>query len=111
MNILATSLIGNNVVLNLPNPGVNVYNVTATAAFTFGNGRNQAGEVFPKMDGPIKEHISFLKGRLQDLHKQVMENRRTRIKQNRLESEIRAAELALTYYRKALELEQQIRNF
>jgi hypothetical protein len=37
-----------------------------------------------------------------------MENRRTQIERNRLESEIRAAQLALTHYRKALELEQQL---
>jgi hypothetical protein len=37
-----------------------------------------------------------------------MEDRRTHAEVNRLQSEIRAAEMALTYYRKALELEKQI---
>jgi hypothetical protein len=37
-----------------------------------------------------------------------MEDRRTQIDRNRIESEIRAAQSALTHYRKALELEQQL---
>jgi hypothetical protein len=43
------------------------------------------------------------------LNSQIMENRRTQIERNRLESEIRVAQLALTYYRKAQELEQATR--
>jgi hypothetical protein len=60
------------------------------------------------MDRTLREHITHLEQRLQVLNNQIMENRRTQIERNRIESEIRAAELALTYYRKALELEQQI---
>jgi uncharacterized protein YigA (DUF484 family) len=60
------------------------------------------------MERPVKDHISHLEERIQDLNKQIMENRRTQNERNRLESEIRAAELALVYYRKALELEQQV---
>jgi hypothetical protein len=37
-----------------------------------------------------------------------MENRRSQEERNRLESEIRAANLALSYYREALNLEKQI---
>jgi hypothetical protein len=37
-----------------------------------------------------------------------MDEARTRVERNRIEPEIRAAELALIYYKKALELEQQI---
>jgi hypothetical protein len=36
-----------------------------------------------------------------------MEDRRTHAEVNRLQSETRAAEMALTYYRKALELESK----
>jgi hypothetical protein len=39
-----------------------------------------------------------------------MENTLTQKQRNRLESEIRAAELALGYYRKALELEKRVRR-
>lgn len=60
------------------------------------------------MDRPLKEHISHLERRLQELNREIMENRRTQDERNRLESEIRAAQLALTYYRKAFELEQQV---
>jgi hypothetical protein len=60
------------------------------------------------MDRTLGEHISHLELRLQELNAQIMENRRTQIERNRLESEIRAAQLALTYYRKAQELEQQV---
>ena len=60
------------------------------------------------MDRTLREHISHLEQKLQALNHQIMENRRTQAERNRIESEIRAAQLALTYYRKALELEQQV---
>jgi len=60
------------------------------------------------MDRPLRDHIAYLETRLQELNAQIMENRRTQIERNRLESEIRAAELALNYYRKALELERKL---
>ena len=60
------------------------------------------------MDRPLKEHISHLEQRLKLLNNQLMERSRTIEERNRTESEIRAAELALVYYRKALDLEQEI---
>jgi len=60
------------------------------------------------MERPLKDHISYLESRLQQLSRYVMENRRTQVERNKIESEIRAAELALTYYRKALELEKRV---
>ena len=60
------------------------------------------------MDRPLKDHVSYLENRLQQLNRYVMENRRTQAERNKIESEIRAAELALTYYRKALELEKRV---
>jgi hypothetical protein len=60
------------------------------------------------MDRTLRDHIAGLERRLRDLNAQVMENRRTLPERNRIESEIRAAELALSYYRKALELERQL---
>lgn len=60
------------------------------------------------MERPVKDHISHLEQRIEELNKQIMENTRTQNERNRFESEIRAAELALVYYRKALELEQQV---
>jgi hypothetical protein len=60
------------------------------------------------MDRTVREHIAYLETRLRDLNAEIMEDRRTHDEVNRLQSEIRAAEMALTYYRKALELEKQI---
>ena len=61
------------------------------------------------MDRTLKEHISELQRKQQELNRQIMENARTHVERNRIESEIRAAELAITYYKKALELEGQVR--
>ena len=62
------------------------------------------------MDRPLREHISELQRKLQELNRQIMENARNHAQRNRIESEIRAAELAITYYTKAIELETQITN-
>ncbi|HZQ67568.1 MAG TPA: hypothetical protein VFA68_03525 [Terriglobales bacterium] len=59
------------------------------------------------MDRPLREHISHLEQRLKFLSNQLMEGTRTIEERNRIESEIRAADLALVYYRKAMELEKQ----
>jgi hypothetical protein len=60
------------------------------------------------MDRPLRDHISYLEIRLRELNREIMENRRSQEERNRLESEIRAANLALSYYREALNLEKQI---
>jgi hypothetical protein len=62
------------------------------------------------MKRPVKEHINFLERRVQRLNRLIMENARTKEERNRLESEIRAAQLALNCYCKAWELERQIRR-
>jgi uncharacterized protein YlxW (UPF0749 family) len=62
------------------------------------------------MERPVKEHIYFLERRVQRLNRLIMENERTQEERNRLESEIRATQLALDHYCKALELEKQIRR-
>ena len=61
-----------------------------------------------QMDAPLKIHIEFLEQRLNSLNQRLMEPDRTRAERNKVESEIRAAELALVYYKKAFELEKQI---
>ena len=60
------------------------------------------------MDRPLKEHVFFLEQRVRDLNQEIMQNRLTKAKRNRVQSEIRAAELALRHYRKALEIEHQL---
>jgi hypothetical protein len=60
------------------------------------------------MDKALGFHISYLEQTLDSLHEKAMDEGRTRAERNRVESEIRAAELALVYYKKALELEQQL---
>ena len=49
-------------------------------------------------DRSLKEHIGFLETRQEEVHREMMDETRTRIDRNRVESEIRAAELALIYY-------------
>jgi len=61
-----------------------------------------------QVDAPLKIHIEFLEQRLNSLSQRLMEPDRTRAERNKVESEIRAAELALVYYKKAFELEKQI---
>jgi hypothetical protein len=60
------------------------------------------------MDKPLGAHIAYLEQKLEVLNNKLMDEARGRAEHNRVESEIRAAELALVYYRKALELEQQL---
>jgi hypothetical protein len=62
------------------------------------------------MDTPLGTHIAHLEQKLHVLHNEIMDEARTRVERNRVESEIRAAELALVYYRQALELEQQLNS-
>ena len=66
--------------------------------------------VLAGMDRPLREHIQNLERRIRLLSQQIMDNHRTREDRNRIESELRAAEMALSYYRKAVELEQQVLN-
>jgi hypothetical protein len=60
------------------------------------------------MDRPLKDHISRLEQTIQSLNRDIMENRRTIAERNRIEAEIRAAEMALTHYRAAFELEKKL---
>jgi hypothetical protein len=60
------------------------------------------------MNRSVGEHISDLQQKIADLNREMMERKLTLDARNRVESEIRAAEMALSFYRKALELEQQI---
>jgi hypothetical protein len=60
------------------------------------------------MDKPLKIHITFLEAHLKELNQKLMDETRSRAERNQIESEIRAAQLALSYYRQALELEQQL---
>jgi hypothetical protein len=60
------------------------------------------------MDRPVREHLFALHERIQLLNHMLMENRLSLAERNHVEAEIRAAQLAIEYYRKALELEQQL---
>jgi hypothetical protein len=62
------------------------------------------------MDQSLKAHISFLEERLAKLNDKLLNTELNRLEQDRVQSQIRAAELALVYYRQALELEQQLRG-
>jgi hypothetical protein len=60
------------------------------------------------MDRTVREHISDLEQRFLKLNEEMMRRQSTLIERNRLASEIRAVELALSYYRAALHLEQRL---
>ena len=60
------------------------------------------------MDAPLKEHIRRLELHLESLSSQVMANRLSPEERNKIEGEIRAANLALSHYRVALELEKAV---
>ncbi|HMH02551.1 MAG TPA: hypothetical protein VK555_14125 [Terriglobales bacterium] len=60
------------------------------------------------MERPLKDHISRLEQAIQSLNRDIMENRRTLTERNRIEADIRAAEMALAHYRAAFELEKKI---
>jgi len=62
------------------------------------------------MDAPLKEHIRRLELRLDELSAQVMANRISPEERNNIDAEIRAANLALSYYRSAIELEKSVRQ-
>jgi hypothetical protein len=59
------------------------------------------------MDRTVREHISYLQKRIRDLNAHAMDDNLTQAERNRIESEIRAAQQALIFYREALELERQ----
>ena len=56
------------------------------------------------MERSFKEHVTFLEQRIHYLNREIMQNRLTTVERNHLQAEIRAAEVALGYYRKALEI-------
>jgi len=59
------------------------------------------------MDRPLGEHIGTLERKLNLLSAQIMEENDT-TQRNKLESELRAVESALTLYRSAFEIENRI---
>ncbi len=62
------------------------------------------------MDKPLREHMQFLQRRLERLNRRSMDSKLSRDQLNRLETEIRAAMIALDHYSKALDLEKQMRR-
>jgi len=61
------------------------------------------------MDRTVREHITLLEQRLEELTSQLMNSDLSLMKRNEVDADIRAATLALSYYRQALELEKRIR--
>ncbi len=59
------------------------------------------------MDVSIRQHLQNLEQRLELLSRQIMENR-SREERNKLEAEIRAANLAIAHYKAALDLEHTL---
>lgn len=59
------------------------------------------------MDRTLREHISFLESRVRQLNRELMENHHPLRERNRIESEIRAAQTALEFYRAARQIENR----
>jgi hypothetical protein len=60
------------------------------------------------MDTSVRDHILELQKRLAGLNAMLMEEGRTRAERNNIESEIRATQLVLDYYLRALQLEREL---
>ena len=63
-----------------------------------------------KMDRPLRQHITELERRVQELSEEMMRNQKTRTERNRIESELRVAQQALEHFQQALKLEQQLQQ-
>jgi hypothetical protein len=61
-----------------------------------------------KMDRSLRDHISDLQIRLGDLNAKLMDDARTLAERNEIESNIRATQLVLDYYLRALQLEREL---
>jgi hypothetical protein len=59
------------------------------------------------MERTLREHLRRLGEHLEWLSQEIME-KRNREERNKIEAEIRAANLAITHYKAALELEQKL---
>lgn len=62
------------------------------------------------MDLTVREHTRRLQQRLETLNEEIMRRDLSQEQRNRLESDIRAVNLALAYYQSALEVEQRLRG-
>jgi hypothetical protein len=62
------------------------------------------------MEKPLKQHITELEKRVQQLSQEMMQNRKSRDERNRIEAELRVAQQALEHYQEAIKLEGQLQR-
>jgi hypothetical protein len=60
------------------------------------------------LDKSLRDHLSDLDKRLGELNAQLMDKGRTLAEHNNIESEIRANQLILDYYLRALQLQREL---
>ena len=60
------------------------------------------------MDRSLRDHVTDLEKRISDLNRKLMEDARTLTERNEIESNIRATQLVLDYYLRALQLEREL---
>lgn len=60
------------------------------------------------MDKAVGQHIQDLERRIQQISVQMMDSKTARPERNRLEAELRVAQQAIEFYRKALEFERKL---
>jgi hypothetical protein len=89
--------------------------VTSTRPLFEGMSMGNAGSLplFPaweedSMNVTVRKHVQFLSDRLQELRKQSIHDHLDPEQLNNVESEIRAATLAIAYYQAALQIEQRL---
>ena len=62
------------------------------------------------MDRPLRQHITDLERRVQELSQEMMQNRKTRTERNQIEAELRVAQQALEHFQQALNLERELQR-
>ena len=62
------------------------------------------------MDKAVGQHIEDLERRIQQISVQMMDSKKTQPDRNRLEAELRVAQQAIEFYRKALEFERKLQT-
>lgn len=60
------------------------------------------------MEQTLRQHIGFLEERLNDLRNQLSDPSRVAAELQRVRADLQIAELALSHYRKALDLERKL---
>ena len=62
------------------------------------------------MDRPVRQHMIELERRIDQLSQEMMQNDKTPIERNYIETELRVAQQALELYQQAIKLEEHLQQ-